>query len=470
VSQFIWTAERVCEVLDTEVREGDGELRFFGVSTDSRAIEGGSLFVALIGERFDAHEFLDQVHAKGALGAVVRTIPEGAPTGLRYFVVPDTLVALGDLAQHRRRALAAAVIAVAGSNGKTTTKDLLRAALGSRFRVHATQGNLNNRIGLPLTLLAAPDDAEVLVLEMGTNEPGEIWELCRIAEPETGIVTSIGEEHLEKLGDLHGVLIEETQLLDALPPHGFGYVAEEPPELPERAVSLMGADRVLVAGYGEEADLRPDEGREGVEVLPDGSTRWLWQGEQIHVPIPGRHNVRNALLALGVANRLSVPAGEAAAGIAAMPAPKLRGEWHRVGGIRVLADCYNSNPPSVVAAAELLASLPADGEKIVVVGTMRELGPRSEELHRSSAGTLASKVGRGIDRVVATGDFATAFAELTEELGPRLVICDDPVAAFESVKASLTGSETILLKGSRGVALERWLPLLRQHWEPSETA
>jgi UDP-N-acetylmuramoyl-tripeptide--D-alanyl-D-alanine ligase len=393
--------------------------------------------------------------------------PEEAPGGLRLFRVDDTRSALGALARHRRHALDARVVGVAGSNGKTTTKDLLRAALSARFRVHATQGNLNNLVGLPLTLLAAPDDAEVLVLEMGTDRPGEIEALARVAEPDLGVVTAIGEEHLEWLGDLRGVLEEETQLLARLGAEGVGFVAEEPEGLPARARELLGDGRVRVAGLGEGAQLRPDGGADAIEVLEDGTTRWRWRSHPIHLPLPGRHHVRNALLALGVATELGVGEADAVRGIEAMPTPKLRGEWHRFGALRVLADCYNSNPPSLAAAIDLLASLPATGGKVAVVGTMREMGAESDALHRRAAETIAEHLGRGVDRVVATGAFVAAFEHLRADLGDRLVLCHDPVEAFDRVAGSLRGTETILLKASRGEALERWLPLLQGRAEGS---
>jgi UDP-N-acetylmuramoyl-tripeptide--D-alanyl-D-alanine ligase len=464
LTRFIWTATEVCRALGCEARPGDEEVRFPGVSTDTRSIEPASLFVALRGERFDAHEFLAAAAEAGAAGAVVEHVPDGAPEALRYFEVADTLEALGTLATHRRQALAARVVGVVGSNGKTTTKDLLRAALGTRFRVHATQGNLNNLIGLPLTLLAAPDEAEVLVLEMGTDQPGEIARLTRGAAPDAAVITAIGEEHLEKLGDLDGVLEEETQILHGLPTDGIALVAEEPEALPARAREVLGAGRVRVAGLAPGVDLRPDEGAEKIEVLPDGTTRWVWRGRSLHLPLPGRHNVRNALLALGLATEWGVTEEEAIRGLEAMPAPKLRGEWHRIGEMRVLADCYNANPPSLAAAIDLLAALPAEGPKIAVVGTMREMGSGSAELHRRSAQLIAERVGAGIDRVIATGEFVDAFEDLAPSLGDRLVRCADPVEAYASVRDTLAGAETVLLKASRGEALERWLPLLEGDW------
>ncbi|MBA2671286.1 MAG: UDP-N-acetylmuramoyl-tripeptide--D-alanyl-D-alanine ligase [Gemmatimonadetes bacterium] len=454
-----WSERQVIEALGLEEEAGDGD--YSAVSTDTRSIGPGDLFVALVGDRFDAHDFLAGAAESGASAAVVERIPGDAPAGMRYFVVDDSLHALGRLANYRRRRLGAKVAGVVGSNGKTTTKDLLRVTLSARFRVHATEGNLNNQIGVPLTLLRTPEDAEALVIEMGTNEPGEIAILARIAEPDAAVITSIGEEHLEKLVDLDGVLEEETSILAGIR-GGIVIVAEEPDALAERARGQLGAGRVRVAGFSEAADLRPEGGSAGVEFMPDGSTRWRWEGHGVHLPLPGRYNVRNALLALGLASEWGVPAGDAAAALQRVPAPKLRGEWKRVGDLRVLADCYNSNPPSVAAAIEVLMSVPADGRKIAVLGTMRELGASSEMLHRRTAEAAARSLGEGIDLIVATGDFVPAFAGLAGDLGEALLLVEEPIAAFERVRPHLRGDEVILLKASRGEELERWLPLLSE--------
>jgi UDP-N-acetylmuramoyl-tripeptide--D-alanyl-D-alanine ligase len=455
----VWTEEQVMEALGLDGEAGSA--RYPRVSTDTRSLAEGDLFVALSGERFDAHDFLQNAADAGATGAVVERIPADAPEGLRYFQVDDSLHALGRLANFRRRRLGARVVGVVGSNGKTTTKDLLNTTLGAKYRVHSTAGNLNNQIGAPLTLLRAPADAEVLVIEMGTNEPGEIAILTKIVEPDAAVITSIGEEHLEKLGDLDGVLEEETSILQGLD-DGMAVVAEEPAALAERARERLGAGRVRIAGFTEAADLRPEGGREAVEFLPDGSTRWRWDGHEVTLPLPGLYNVRNALLALGIATEWGVPAGEAAAALARVPAPSLRGEWVRAGEMRVLADCYNSNPPSVAAAVEVLTNVPADGRKIVVLGTMRELGASATALHRATAESAAGAVRDGIDLIVATGDFVTAFEPLAGELGDRLMTESDPIAAFERLRPALRGDEVILLKASRGEELERWIPLLKE--------
>ncbi|MDB4949229.1 MAG: UDP-N-acetylmuramoylalanyl-D-glutamyl-2,6-diaminopimelate/D-alanyl-D-alanyl ligase [Gemmatimonadetes bacterium] len=471
MSELRWTAAEVAKALGTDVPGTQAGAVYSAVATDTRKVAPGSLFVALAGERFDAHDFLSAAAESGAAAAVVSRVPADAPAGLALWVVSDdTRAALGRLGRHRRRAFAGKVVGVCGSNGKTTTKELLRAALGSTLKVHATEANLNNQVGVPLTLLSIPDDADVAVVEMGTNEPGEIAVLTAIVEPDVGIMTSIGEEHLEGFGDVAGVFREETALLEGMPAGSVAIVAEEPEELPARAIQLRGREWVRVAGLGEGADLRPDGGADSISIESDGSTRWSFRGTPVHLPQPGRHNVRNALIAFGVAMELGVSTQDAARGIAAMPRPKLRGEWKDVGRMRVLADCYNSNPPSLSAAVDLLAGLPGDARKVAVVGTMRELGAQAEAIHRRAAKEIAALLESGrIDRVVATGEFVPAFAALANGFGDRLVSAEDPIDAYAAAARGLTGDETILLKGSRGVQLERWLPLLeRDFGTPTE--
>lgn len=464
MTDFRWTARDVATALGLEPDPMDRAV-YPHISTDTRTLRPGDLFVALRGDRFDAHEMLHEAAASGAAAAVVSRTPADAPSGLRLYHVPDTLRALGALGHYRRQRSQARVVGVVGSNGKTTTKDLIRAALGGRFAIHATQGNLNNQIGVPLTLLSAPEEAEVLVVEMGTNEPGEISILTSIVRPEVVVITSIGEEHLEKLGSLDGVLEEELSVLEGLGEGGLALVAEEPAALAERARGRLGAQRVRVAGVGEDADLRPEGGLEGIEVQPDGTTRWRWSSREVALPLPGRFNVRNALLALGVALELGVDPDVALKGISSVASAKLRGEWHSIGSLRVLADCYNSNPPSVRGAIELLAGLPTGGRRVAVLGTMREMGARTAELHEQVAAEVAERLGDGIDLVVATGAFADAFGAVTGSEDPRVIRCHDPVDAYRHAAGRLDGDERILLKASRGEALERWLPLLRDEWE-----
>lgn len=460
---FRWTDAAVRSALELGEGGGVGEAVYRTVSTDTRTIQAGDLFVALKGARFDGHDFLGEAVARGAGGLVVERVPVEVPEGVACYRVPDTLVALGNLARYRRRRLGARVCAVTGTNGKTTTKEMARAVLATRYRVHATTGNLNNLVGAPLTLLAAPEGVEAIVVEVGTNAPGEIARLRDIVEPDAAIVTGVAEGHLEGLGSVAGVLAEKTSLLERLPADGVAIVADEPAELAERARRL--ARRVRVAGWTERADapLRA----EAVSLDEEGRVRFRWAGREVRLRFRGRPNARNALLALGLGLEWGVDAGAAVAALEALEPPRMRLEFVRYGDLVVICDCYNANPGSLAAAVDLLVSMPRRGGRVAVVGSMRELGAESEALHRKSAAALAAAE---IDLIVATGDFVRAFEPLAGRLGERLIRAEDPIEAFGLLAPRLRGDEVVLLKGSRGVQLERLLPLFEEAWRAEATA
>jgi UDP-N-acetylmuramoyl-tripeptide--D-alanyl-D-alanine ligase len=437
-------------------RSNAGAAPYEGVGTDTRTLSEGALFVALRGENFDGHEFLRQAAERGARAAVVDTIPSDAPR-LRYYQVPDTLTALARLGRHRRRMLGGRVVAITGSNGKTTTKEMSRAVLSTRYATHATTGNLNNLVGGPLTLLDAPAGSEALVVEIGTNMPGEIARLAEMVEPDVGIVTAVAEGHLEGFGTVEGVLREKTTLLSRLRPGGLALVADEPASLPERARSL--ARRVRVAGWSDRADA--DLRAESLHIDEAGRVRFRWQGRDVALPFGGRAHVRNALLALALGMEWDVDLDAAIAALEALPAPSMRGEVHRMGRLTVIADCYNANPASLAAALDTLVHMPRAGGRVAVVGSMLELGPHADALHRESARAIAEA---DVDLVVATGLFVAAFAPFAERLGDRLVVAEDADSAFAPMAERMTGDEVVLLKGSRGVALERLIPRLDQRF------
>jgi len=448
----VWTDGAVRGALGLAPAHGEAENATFArIATDSRQIEAGDLYVALVGEHFDGHDFVAESLAKGARGAVVSR-PMSHPTAPVYRVA-DTLVALGALAAFRRRSLRAPVVAITGSSGKTTTKDLTAAALGAVRRVHATRGNLNNRVGMPLTLLAVPAEAEAVVLELGTNEPGEIRTLAQIARPDIGVVTTVGEAHLEKLGSFEGVLDEKLDLLRGLTGGGRCVVGDDPAVLAERARGICPS--VRVAGWTEraDADLRPA----AASADPLGRWSFTWHGEGVSVPIAGRHAAADAMLALAIADLLGVPAADAARGIAGASTQSMRGEVRRVGGLTLIVDCYNANPQSVRAALDVLEGQVAR-RRVAVLGTMRELGAESERLHREVlAGALAKK----IDLIVATG----AFAQAAESLGTSaagVLTAADWQAAYPRLRERLAGDEIVLLKASRGIAMEGLIPLFER--------
>ena len=452
-SAFVWTDAEVRRALGLAERSGP-VAEFSGVVTDSRKVHPGDLYVALVGETFDGHDFVDQARAAGARGAVVaRAGLERADAAI--YRVDDTLLALGRLAAHRRAALNVPVVGITGSSGKTSTKDFTRGALSSRKTVHATIGNLNNRIGAPMTLLGTPAGVDVVVVEMGTNEPGEIRTLADIVRPDIGVVTTVGESHLQGLGSIAGVLEEKLDMVRGVAPGGSAVVGDTPASLPERARALN--PRARVAGWTEraDADLRPV----AVTVDANGVHSFEWRGAAVKLGVPGRHMVQNALLALTVAELLGVDPASAASGIASVQPGWMRGQVEKIGGLSLLLDCYNANPQSTRAALDLLELQTGAGRRVAVIGSMLELGDRSDVLHED---VLRYALARDLDVVVATGKFAAAASAVGAGNGrPALVVAEDPTAARPLLKALLHGDEVVLLKASRGVALEKLLPLLR---------
>jgi UDP-N-acetylmuramoyl-tripeptide--D-alanyl-D-alanine ligase len=438
-----WTRDRVRAAL-AGVAVGNhpaGSELFRRVWTDTRTIEPGDLFVALSGERFDAHEFLRDAVAKGATGLVVSRVTAAANLGVPAFEVDDTLAALGALGRFRRKAWSGPVVAVVGTNGKTSTKELIRAALGSRLDVHATTGNLNNLVGVPLTLLALPDAADVAVIEMGTNAPGEIARLRAIVDPDVTVVTSIAEEHLEGLGDVAGVLREELAGVEAVP------VAVVPASQPEVADGARAkARRVVTAGLDT-----GDVAAVASSIDENGRGHMRVDGCEIVVPLRGLHNLRNATLALAAARELGVGLDDAARGIAAMAPPPMRVNWERIGRATLINDAYNSNPGSARAAIELLRHAGKGRQRVAVLGSMLELGAQTLTLHDDVA---RAALADGLELVAAVGEFAAAFARVAPN-DPRVVLAADVDSLWSALASRLTPDAVILLKGSRGMRLER---------------
>jgi len=299
------------------------------------------------------------------------------------------------------------------------------------------------------------------VLEMGTNEPGEIRTLAQIARPDVGVVTTVGEAHLEKLGSLEGVLEEKLDLLRGVAAGGRCLVGDEPAVLPARARAISAGLRV--AGWSEraDADLRP----EGARADAAGRYTFTWRGEAVSVPMAGRHAVTDALLALAIADLLAVSASDAARGIASASTQKMRGEVRRVGGLTLIVDCYNANPQSVRAAFDVLAGQ-ASRRRVAVLGSMRELGGDSNRLHRE---VLGAALARKFDLIVATG----AFSDAAYALGPtatRVITAPDWQTAYPLLRAELNGDEVVLLKASRGIAMEGMLPLFERDFGTAPVA
>ncbi|MGN6391131.1 MAG: UDP-N-acetylmuramoyl-tripeptide--D-alanyl-D-alanine ligase [Gemmatimonadales bacterium] len=440
-----WTAARVRRALDLPPGP-DGNSAFSRVLTDTRALVPGALFVALAGDRFDGHDYLEAAATAGATGAVVRP-GTAAPPGLVTFETPDTLRALGRLAHARRGELKGPVIAVTGTNGKTSTKEMLAAVLATRYRVYATRANLNNLIGVPTTILEAPDDIEALVIEAGANLPGEIARYREIVEPTLAIVTNAVEGHLEGFGSLAGVVAEKLSLVCDVP---LAIVGTQPVDLASGARTL--ARHVRSAGL-DRADLTPDRVKLDVDARPV-----LTFGEvTFTLAARGLHQADNATRVWAVVETLELDRAAAARALESFTLPAGRGELLERGGLTILNDCYNANPQSFRSAIATAQALRRGRRLVFVAGTMRELGPESGALHAEVAQAL---VELNPDLLGAVGDFVTALAPHAERLGERLVTASDPVVLGPRIAERLEGGEVIVLKASRGVALERILPAL----------
>lgn len=435
--------------------EADAGREYRAVSTDTRSLGPADLFVALEGARFDGHDFAQAAVAAGCGGIVARRRVD-APVPV--YRVPDTLKALGDLARHRLDQAAVPVVGITGSSGKTTVKDLVVGALSSTSAVHGTEANYNNRVGVPRTILSMPKDAAVLVLEMGTNEPGEIAELARVARPRVAVVTTVSETHVERLGDLQGVMSEKLDLVRSLGPNAAAVVGDEPPDLARQARELR--PDTVVAGWSDKADrnLRPSD----PSAHPDGAWSFTWRDQRVALRMPGAHNVYNALLALATARILGVPDAAAAAGVSAVEPGSMRNEVRRLGeDLTLLVDCYNANAAGVLAAVSTLKDMATRGRRVAVLGTMLELGKRCRAIHRE---TLRRVLDAGVDRLVLTGAFARAYASDAPGARTRVHVVSEVEDLADRLPELLAPGDAVLFKASRGVRLERAIPALESRF------
>jgi UDP-N-acetylmuramoyl-tripeptide--D-alanyl-D-alanine ligase len=441
-----WAATDVATALGIALPSHISRLTFSQTSTDTRSLVAGSLFVALSGERFDGHDYLAAAAGSGATGAVVRKGTPPVP-GLTLFQVPDTLRAYGLMARHRRRRLTGPVVAVTGTNGKTSTKEMLAAVLRTRYRTHATRANLNNLVGVPTTILEAPADTEALVVEAGANLPGEIARCREIIEPDIVVITNAVAGHLEGFGSLDGVIEEKLSLTDGV---ALAIVGTDPPALAQGARHR--ARRVHTAALTG-ADLLPER----VSLGDDARPVMRLGGETLTLSARGLHQADNAVRVWAVVEALGLDQKAAAEALTHFTIPGGRGELLELGGLTILNDCYNANPQSFKAAIATAQVLRGSRRLVFVAGTMRELGSESAALHADIAKAL---VELEPDLLAVVGDFVPALAPYAGRLGERLLTAADPPALAPALAARLRGDEVLVLKASRGVALERILPSL----------
>ena len=444
------TLSQIAEFAGASLSPGDGKVTVDRVSTDSRTVKRGELFVAISGENFDGHKFVADTAKAGAAGAMVMHSWKGeVPAHFALLRVPDTLRAYQDLAANYRKSLPLKVLGITGSNGKTSTKDFAAAVLGRRFRVTKTQGNFNNHVGLPRTILETTGEHEVAVWELGMNHPGEIATLAKIAAPDAAIITNVGVAHIEFLGSREAIAREKAELAAVVPPQGWVVLNADDPWTPLLAQKTRA--RVILAGTSSGAVCAGE-----ISQSASGSEFTILEGAhrcRAHVPVPGLHMVQNALLAVAAGRAFGLSLEECAEGLAAAPLTKARLQIKEIHGVQFMDDSYNANPDSMKAALRTLVELESDGKRIAVLGEMGELGTESERGHREVGEEAATL---GIDRLIAIGEGGALMAEAARKSGlEKSQAVASTTAAAELLAAIVEPGDLVLVKGSRTARTER---------------
>jgi UDP-N-acetylmuramoyl-tripeptide--D-alanyl-D-alanine ligase len=411
-------------------------------SIDTRTLPAGALYIALKGDTHDGHNFLQAAAERGATAALVddRNWPE--MPGLRLIRVADTLAALQQLAARARRKITYPLIAITGSAGKTTTKETVAALTGAA----RNEGNLNNHIGLPLSLLRLNANAQCAVLEMGMNHANEIRFLADIARPNIGLVTNVGTAHIENFPGIEGIALAKRELIEELGPEGVAVLNYDDPRV--RAFAEIHPGRTVNYGIEQGADIRAED----VQITATGSTFRI-HDTPFEIQLPGKHGVWNVTAAVAVGSILGIPLSTMAEAARSLQSGKMRGERLTHNGITILNDCYNSNPEAAKAMLDTLAAMPGQ-RKIAVLGEMLELGVWAEKMHAEVGAHAAEK---GINVVVAIRGAARHLAQAAEKAGVETHFFEDPAAAGDALRTIARQGDVVLCKGSRGTRVEKAL-------------
>jgi UDP-N-acetylmuramoyl-tripeptide--D-alanyl-D-alanine ligase len=448
----VLSARRVAEICGGRVI-GDGDVRSRRVVADSREVVDGDLFVAVRG----GHAFVAEAVASQAAFALVSDVVS-VPAGATAVVVDDTVDALGALAASARSAMDVTVVGVTGSYGKTLTKDFIAAALGARYSVHAARGSYNTEVGLPLVVLACPEDAEVLVAELGARREGEIAELCAICRPSIGVLTGVGNTHLEIFGSRRAIARTKSELLASLPADGLAIVPSN-----DDFLSLLAAStRARVGTVGPGGQTRYRATKIDPTGVTHGSVALAEEVVDVALPVPGRVLMRNAAMAMRVARELGVEATAAGAAIAGAHTTGARVQIVDVGAWTIVNDAYNANPTSVASALRTVRELRPDAPRWAVLGRMAELGVIADPAHRRVGG-LARAL--GYDGVVAVGEGAELIAEAAGDIATR-VGSREEAAAF--VADRVPSGAVVLVKGSLVTGLKDFPDVLARHDRASQ--
>jgi UDP-N-acetylmuramoyl-tripeptide--D-alanyl-D-alanine ligase len=435
---------RIAKLAEAKLETGDGKVSIERISTDSRTIKKGELFVALRGENFDGHAFVENVAKSGAAAAIVdHKWTRRVPKSFAIVRADDTLLAYQNLAANYRKSLSLKVLAITGSNGKTSTKDFAASVLGRKFRVTKTQGNFNNHVGLPRTILEATSEDQAAVWEIGMNHPGEIATLARIAAPDAAIITNVGVAHIEFMGTRDAIADEKGALAEAVSSAGTVILNADDPF--SEQIARRTRARVVFAGIEAGALHATD-----IEQRSEGSEFTILEDAhrcRAQLSVPGLHMVQNALLAVAAGRAFGVPLEECAIGLATSPLMKARLQIKEINGVEFLDDSYNANPDSMKAALRTLVELPADGKRIAVLGEMRELGAESQRGHEEVGKEAATL---GIDQLIGIGEMGAVIAQAANSSGlEKTSAVRSTSEAAEILTNMAEPGDLILIKGSR---------------------
>jgi len=449
----------VTEACAGEMLAGTPDTLVSRVCTDSRQAQEGDVFFALAGEKFDGHDFLSEVARRGVTAVVIEAakVPGTLP-GCAVIAVDNTRRALGRLAAAYRQNFALPIVGVGGSNGKTTTKELIASVLRQKLASLSSEASFNNDIGVPLTLLRLQNEHQAAVVEVGTNHPGELAPLVKMVQPKFGVITSISREHLEFFGNLDGVAAEEGWLAELLPVSGKLFINGDNDFAPQIiARACAGTERV---GFGPTNEWHVSSAK----IDKDGTTFRLEAPEEkfsgeYHVNLIGRHQAVNATFAIAIGAELGLSREEIAQGLEQCQAPKMRLQIEELNGVRILDDAYNANADSMIAALEALHDLPCKGRRVAVLGDMGELGDHTESAH-AEVGRRAAEL--GVDQLFVIGKMAGVTGQAARHAGlNRVLEFVDVTAAVGAVKQFVKPGDVLLLKASRKAELERVAELLK---------
>ena len=467
IQMTLFTVEELREVISARVLAGEGvgwtKQRIRRISLDTRSLHPGDLYLALRGDRFDGHDFVATALSRGAVGAIVLdsydvsalASKRGSKRTQPFILgVSDPLDAYQQLAAYHRSRFHIPVVAVTGSNGKTTTKEMVASVMAHRWKILKTEGNLNNRVGVPQTLFRLHDRHKGAVIEMGVDNLGQTTRLAEIVRPTIGIITNIGPDHMEFFGTIEVSAQAKAELLDLLPPNGVAILNADDSYYDYLAARARCS--VVSFGFSSKADVRAmdvkSDGRNGTifRLLLPGTMRHTI----VHIRAQGEHNVANALASAAVGSTLGLSGGMIAQGLSRFRPAAMRSQVLLNQGVKLIIDCYNANPASMKAAVQLLSQTGAKRKKIAVLGDMLELGPNAAQMHEEIGGFLARQ---GIDQLVACGLLGRSIAKGAKQAGldqAHILEVPDARAAAAAAKTIVKPGDAVLIKASRGMKLE----------------